>query len=238
MIDIHCHILPAIDDGPPDIEESLKMAKMAAADGVTQIVASPHYSYGRRPTSEEITYGLGILQKKVDERDIPVKLLRGADIKLTYELVEGIETNNIPTINGSRYFLLELPDIIPPNIDNFIFMAGLKEMVPIITHPERNYSLLSSPEKIGALRNSGALFQITAMSITGGFGNEIKSFSHMLLKRGFVDFVASDAHDVVRRKPILSGAYQEVSRYLREKLGERIFFQNPESVIKNGEITR
>jgi protein-tyrosine phosphatase len=238
MIDIHCHILPAIDDGPSDMEDSIRMAKMAAADGITHIAATPHFSYGLPPARKDIELSRSALEKRVNEERIPVTLLSGADIRLTYELMEGIETGDVPTINGSRYFLIELPSLMPPNLDNFIFTANLKGMAPIITHPERNYSLLESPEKIKHLRDSGALFQVTAMSITGRFGNQIRSFSHMLLKNGFVDFVASDAHSVTRRTPVLSETYVEVSQRFQEGLAERIFLKNPECVIGNKEITR
>lgn len=236
MIDIHCHILPALDDGPNDIGESMRMFKIAADDGVTHIVATPHFSYSEGPTGEDIRRSRKNLEEKVREEGIPVKLLGGADIKLTYELVEGIDRNDVITINDSRYFLLELPDVLLPNLEKFLFKAVSKGFVPIVTHPERNYGLLTSPVKMGSLRDSGTLFQLTAMSITGEFGDQIKRFSHVLLKKGFVDFIASDAHDPVRRRPVLSRAYKEVSALLGKKTARGIFFENPEAVIENREI--
>jgi len=233
VIDIHCHILPAIDDGPGDIEGSISMARIAADDGISRIVASPHFKYDERPTIGDIRRSIAMLQEKVKEQNIPVQLLCGADIRLTYELINGIEKGDIPTVNESRYFLLELPDLVPPNLDNFLFSAELRGLVPVITHPERNYSLLLSPEKIVALRGSGALFQLTAMSVTGEFGSQVKSFSHMLLKKGYADFVASDAHGSRRRRPVLSKAYREVSGILGKKNTERIFFENPSAVIED-----
>ncbi|NIO49110.1 MAG: exopolysaccharide biosynthesis protein [Candidatus Aminicenantes bacterium] len=238
MIDLHCHILPGIDDGPSDIETSIRMSKIAADDGITHIVATPHFKYNEKPTIDDIKDRLKMLEERVNKENIRVKFSSGADIGLTYELTYGIDKNEIPTINGSRYFLLELPNIIPPNLDNFLFTAELKGFVPIITHPERNYSLLSFPEKMEALRDSGALFQLTAMSITGEFGTPIKKFSQMLLKKGFIDFVASDAHSAGWRNPVLSSAYWEITELFDEDEAQRIFLKNPLAVVENREISK
>jgi protein-tyrosine phosphatase len=212
MIDIHCHILPGLDDGSSDIKTSIDMLKIAFDDGITHTTATPHFTYSGKPTIKDIHKCLELLKEKSDGENIEVKLLSGADIRLSYELIDGIARKMIPTINGSRYFLLELPDLIPPNLDKFLSTVKSNGFVPIITHPERNYSIFSSPEKTDVLRNSGALFQLTAMSITGEIGSQLKKFSHMLLKKGIVDFIASDAHDTVQRPPILSKAYREIAR--------------------------
>jgi protein-tyrosine phosphatase len=233
MIDIHCHILPGVDDGPVDLETSIRMLKTAAADGITGVVASPHFRFNGGPSSEDIHRGLAVLKEKAVEEGIPLKLYAGADIRLSPRLVEKAGRKDIPTINGSRYFLLELPDVIPPNIDRFLFDVRAKGFSPIITHPERNHGLLSRPEKIGLLRDGGAIFQVTAMSITGEFGQQIRMYSLMLLKKKFIDFVASDAHDPVVRKPVLSAAKREAARIVGEREAERIFLQNPLSVLEN-----
>ncbi len=236
MIDIHCHILPGIDDGAPDIETSLGMLKMAAADGITHIAATPHFTYSEKPTFEDIKACVKLLSERAKREDIGIKILCGADIRLTYELIHGIQNNDLPAINGSRYFLIELPDLLPPNIEDLIFEAKLKGFIPIITHPERNYSLLSSPDKADPLREAGALFQLTAMSVTGDFGSQIRKLSLFFFKKGFVDFVATDAHNVGRRPPLLSKDYREVSDIYDEKMAKQIFLENPSAVIENREI--
>lgn len=236
MIDLHCHILPAIDDGPPEIEGSLKMVRTAADDGVTHIVATPHFLYEEKQKAEEIGPSLKVLAGKVNKSGIPVTLLSGADIRLSYALLEGIKKKDVPTINKSRYFLIELPEPIPPNLAKFFSAAEMNGFVAIITHPERNSSLLASPDKIEALRDLGALFQVTAMSVTGEFGGRLKSFCQMLFRRGFADFVASDAHDPFIRKPGLSKAYKEVVGLRGQKEAETIFFENPAAVIENRAI--
>jgi protein-tyrosine phosphatase len=236
MIDIHCHILPSIDDGPSDMETSLGMSKIAASDGTTHIVATPHYRYGENPTVGEIQEAVRLLGMRIDQEGVPVRLLGGADIRLTYELLAGIEACLVPTINNTRYFLIEVPDLIPPNIEEFMFEATLRGYFPVITHPERNYTLLSAPEKIDKLRSAGALFQLTAMSITGEFGQQIKKYSQMLLRKVVVDFVASDAHSTNHRAPGLSKAYRAVSEILDRRQADRIFLENPAAVIEDREL--
>ncbi|MDP2156518.1 MAG: CpsB/CapC family capsule biosynthesis tyrosine phosphatase [Nitrospirota bacterium] len=236
MIDLHCHILPAIDDGSPDMETTMKMLDMAARDGIGHIVASPHFRHGEEPSFAQILENLRIVQEEAARRGITVKLYSGADVRLTYELFESLEREDLPSINNSRYFLLELPDLIPPHLDDFIFEAKIKGYVPIITHPERNYSLLSAFDKADALRESGALFQLTAMSITGDFGKQIRKFSLHLLKKGYVDFVASDAHSTDRRIPVLSRAYSEVTNILGADEAQKMFIDNPRAVLENREL--
>jgi len=236
MIDIHCHILPAIDDGPADLQETLEMLRIAAGDGITHIVATPHYRHGESPTAHDIGEKIALVREEMAKRSIDVELMGGADIRLTYELMEGIEKNEIPTINNSGYFLLELPDLIPPHLDAFLFEARVKGFAPVITHPERNHSLISSMEKIKMLRNAGALFQLTAMSVTGKLGRQIKKFAVQLLKNGYADFIATDAHSTKQRPPLLSKAYRETVGILGKPGADRIFIDNPKSVIENREI--
>lgn len=237
MIDLHCHILPAMDDGARDMEESLSMLKIAAEDGVTAVAATPHFHYGGADSAGEIKKGLEELRGRAGAEGIPLKLMAGADIRLTYELIDALEKRDVPTINGSRYFLLELPDLLPPNLETLLFTAEIAGFVPIITHPERNYTLLSTPDKLQALRASGALFQITAMSITGDFGTDAQMFCSMMFRKGLVDFVASDAHGRDRRRPVLSGAHREARRISRKRQVHKIFFENPEAVVADMKIS-
>jgi protein-tyrosine phosphatase len=236
LVDIHCHILPAIDDGSPDMDTTLRMLEIAERDNIGHIVASPHYRHGGVPSFGEIHGLLRTVQEEAGKKGIRVRLYSGADIRLTYELFEAIEKGEVPTINNSRYFLLELPELIPPRLDDFIFNAKIKGLVPIITHPERNYSLLSAPEKADSLKKAGTLFQLTAMSITGDFGRQIRKFSLYMLRKGYVDIVASDAHGTNRRIPVLSSAYRETADILSADSARKIFIENPKSVIENREI--
>lgn len=236
MIDIHCHILPEMDDGPVELEATMKMLSMAEDDGISHIIATPHYQCQDVPTMQDIDDRVSLVREEMDKSGLRIELLRGADVRLTYELLDCISRHALPTLNGSRYFLLELPDLLPPHFGELIFEARLKGYVPIVTHPERNYTLLASPRRSELLRESGALLQITAMSITGEFGKQIKKYALQLLKMGCVDFVASDAHSTNRRVPVLSRAYREVLELLNKEAAGKIFMENPAAVIENREI--
>jgi len=236
MIDIHCHILPDIDDGPEKIEATLEMLRIAEKDGITHIVATPHYRCQDVPTIKNIEERVSRVRREMEKDGMTISLLMGADIRLTYELISCISTGVLPSINGSRYFLLELPDLPPPHLEEFIHETRVKGYVPVITHPERNYRLLESPIRSESLRKAGALLQLTAMSITGDFGRQIRKYSLQLLKMGCVDFVASDAHGANRRVPVLSKAYHEVSSVLDRDAAQRMFVDNPKAVIEDREI--
>ena len=214
----------------------MKMLDIAARDGISHIVASPHFRQGEKPFFQDIQENLRTVQAQAVRQGSPIELYSGADVRLTYELYQSIGKTELPTINNSRYFLLELPDLIPPRIDDFIFEATVKGYVPIITHPERNYTLFASPRKSELLRESGALLQITAMSITGEFGKQTKKFALQLLNMGCVDFVASDAHGTSRRVPVLSRAYREVSKFLNQDEARKMFIENPAAVVENREL--
>ncbi|MBA4374503.1 MAG: hypothetical protein C0402_16760 [Thermodesulfovibrio sp.] len=236
MIDLHCHVLPAIDDGPQDIETSLAMLELAVSDGITHVVATPHYIFDAKISREHIDQKFSLLKDTAIVRVPGIQLFSGADIRMQYELIEAIDSHHIPTINGSRYFLIELPDPVPPNTDRLFYKAGMMKYVPIITHPERNYSLLSAPGKVDCLRNTGALFQLTAMSLTGEFGGAIQKFSHMLLKNEMVEFIASDAHNIESRPPRLSTAYRMISGLSGSRTADRLFLVNPAAVLENRQI--
>ncbi|MBI5100270.1 MAG: hypothetical protein HZB33_00310 [Nitrospirae bacterium] len=236
MIDIHCHILPGLDDGPAESDISVAMARMAMTDGITRIVATPHYRHGISPSVADIAGAVEIFRHRLKEHHIAVSVIPGADIHLTFELLRELDAQTLPSINNGSYFLLELPDMLPPNIDAIIFKARARGYVPVITHPERNYSLLMSAEKLRSLRDAGAMFQITAMSISGGFGAHIQGYAHMMLRKGYVDFVATDAHNTDVRPPILSEALRQVRALLGDAAANSIFFKNPEAVLENVEI--
>ncbi|MGC2064322.1 MAG: CpsB/CapC family capsule biosynthesis tyrosine phosphatase [Thermodesulfovibrionales bacterium] len=236
MIDLHCHVLPAIDDGPENIETSVKMLELAVSDGITHLVATPHFFFDDSISASHIDQKFRLLKEEAKLRVPGIELFSGADIRLNYELLRAIDSGHVPTINGSRYFLVELPDPVPPNTDKLLYKAGMMKFVPVITHPERNYSLLSSPEKVDTLRNTGALFQLTAMSLTGDFGGAIQKFSHGLLRKGIVEFIASDAHNTGSRPPLLSAAYKMISGLFGSKTAGRLFIGNPSAVLENRQL--
>jgi protein-tyrosine phosphatase len=232
MIDLHCHILPGIDDGPTDMAESIAMARLAADDGITTIVATPHLKDYIYPALR-IETAVGELNRQLADRDIPVKILRGADIyaMLSTSLIRDY------TINGTKYLLLEFPHThMPKDAASIIFNAMVSGLNPIITHPERNPSVVKDPDIILGLHDNGALIQITAGSLTGHFGPDAKECALYLIKKRAVEIIATDAHSINGRLPILSDGLAVAKRTVGHELAIRMVFDNPLAVISGRRI--
>lgn len=228
MIDIHCHILPDIDDGPEYLDESIEMAKIAYLDGITTIVATPHINdVLHSPTL--IQQRVNELNKKLKEKDIPLEILRGADIS---SAIAPAYLKDY-TIQGTGYLLLEFPHThLPGNAKEIVFKIIIKGYLPIITHPERNPSIIKKPEIILNLLDSNTFIQITAGSLTGEFGSEVRHCAIHLLKLGVVNFIATDAHSSSWRKPILSEGLKVAEKIMGKDKAYNLVMTNPESVIK------
>jgi len=206
------------------------MCRVAAEDGVSHLVATPHsnYSYTFDPDlNRQLLYEL---QQKVGQRP---KLLLGCDFHLSYDNIQiCLQDSRDFTINHTSYLLVELPDqFIPDNLSRVYYdiqVAGLK---PIITHPERNPLLQRKPDLLKHWVSVGCLVQVTAQSYTGGFGSRARKFSERLLDAGAVHFFASDAHDTKRRPPILSRCHQKVAEEKGKEIADLLLQNNPEAVI-------
>ncbi|GAK59747.1 PHP C-terminal domain protein [Candidatus Vecturithrix granuli] len=235
MIDLHCHILPYIDDGPETLQETLEMCRMAVADGITTIVATPHQQNGVYENSAKA------ILKKVEEvalelknTDIALELLPGADVFIDVHTGDKIAQGEIMTVNNTgRYFLLEFPaHSIPPNIEKIIFNILLKNITPILTHPERIAEVQEYPDKIYNLICSGVLSQITAMSLTGEFGPRAQKCAKILLKHHLAHIIATDAHSVAGRPPLLSKAVDMASRIVGHEEATEMVTTIPLQVIR------
>jgi protein-tyrosine phosphatase len=224
-----------MDDGPSDMEESLKMVKIAAEDGISDIFATPHVLPGTYDNRKnKISAAVERMRNLSPEA---VSIFCGADVRVAVDLLERIESGEVPTLNDTGYMLVEMPDyIVPPNVDNLIFNLRHRGIIPIITHPERHLRLMHDLPALGRLRDSGALCQITAMSITGGFGKGLRKVSMEMIKRGLVDFVASDAHDLRNRRPVLSNAYEEVKKEFGAGISDMLFFANQKKIIDAAKV--
>ncbi len=231
MIDIHCHILPSIDDGAKTIEESVEMARIAAKDGVRKIVATPHV--GENALSFEVIKDkANELNNLLIELFIPIEILPGA------EIIAGMPVEFVKkySINNNGYALIEFPHShLPHNaleILQNIIAEGLK---PVIAHPERNPSILKKPDMlINLVEETGAGVQITANSISGDFGRKTRACSQYLLKKGVVDIIASDAHSARYRTPGLFKALKTAGKLIGRNNVQKLVYDNPEAVISGG----
>ncbi len=227
MIDIHCHILPGIDDGPSDIEESIEMARIAANDGIKKIVASPHIKDTLHPVNK-IKESAGKLNNRLSELKIPVEILIGADVSL---VIKPSHINGY-TINNTRYLLIEFPHShLPKNAKGILFNLKIANYIPIITHPERNPSVIANPGLLIELKEYNTLVQITAGSLTGDFGTDKKECAIYLLNMGLVDFIATDAHSPHYRRPVLSEGLSVAEKIIGRNNALILVTSNPETII-------
>jgi protein-tyrosine phosphatase len=232
MIDIHCHPLPGVDDGAKTVDEAAEMCRMAASDGITHIVATPHcnYDYPFRPD---------VNQEKLSELQAVVgqepRLLLGCDFHLSYDNIREVTKDRGSfTVNRTRYLLVEFEDqFIPENMDHVFYDLQVAGLVPILTHPERNPVLQRKPEMVYQWVTRGCLVQVTAQSLTGRFGSTAMRLSETWLARNLVHFFASDAHDTRRRPPLLSMCYDRVTAQKGKSEAERLLQCNPAAVIED-----
>jgi protein-tyrosine phosphatase len=239
MIDIHCHILPNMDDGPESLDETLEMCRIALADGTTTVVATPHQQDGvHHNSADSILQKVHTVASFLKQSNIALELLPGADVHIEVNTGEKIMQGSIMSINNTkRYFLLEFPaHAIPPNIDKLVFNLLLKNIIPILTHPERILEVQENPNRVYDLVSIGVLSQITAMSITGGFGPIARKCAQTLLKHNLGHIIASDAHSADYRPPVLSEAVKAVSRLIGEERTMEMVTTVPLQIIRGEPI--
>jgi protein-tyrosine phosphatase len=230
MVDIHCHILPALDDGAKSLEESVAMVELAAADGTTDIVATPHANHNYPFSPDEIASKITELARATGNI---LNIHSGCDFHLSVRNIQDALTH--PTkyaINHRSYVLVEFSDsLIPPTTDEIfdrMFSAG---MVPIITHPERNRLLIDRADQIRTWVERDCLVQVTAQSLLGRFGKSAKAFCNLLMNAGLIHVVASDGHDLKSRPPVLSEAYRYVAKNYGETRANALFVTNPQAIL-------
>lgn len=217
MVDLHCHILPGLDDGSRNLEMSLEMARIAAADGITEIVATPHTADGIYDNPRrEVLAAVHALQQKVDEAAISLRIRPGAEVHLHHRLLEHVRTGTVQTIaDQGRHLLLELPRHSPisfvENVLQDLLAAGI---TPVIAHPERCDMLRDGFDRMRRWRDRHILFQVNAGSLLGHLGGKTQRVAYQMLRHGLVHVLASDGHDTGVRKPSLKEAYLHVEKHL------------------------
>lgn len=215
MIDLHCHILPGIDDGAKTIEDSVDMAREAVAEGITHILATPHYKNGHWDNEKpEILALVDELQDELDARDIPLTIFSGQEVRINGEFFDDMEQGKVQFIDeGNQYVLIEFPTpTIPEYAESLFFEMQREGITPVIVHPERNHAILKDPDKLLNFVEKGALAQLTAASYTGGFGKDIQKLSKQLIEADLVHFLASDAHNIGSRSFHMKAAYQKLEK--------------------------
>lgn len=215
MIDLHCHILPGVDDGAQTLEDSLAMAHAAVAEGITHILVTPHHQNGTFINEKnEINHHMLELQSELDARKIPITLFPGQEVRIYGELLKEIEENKIQFVDEEhQYLLIEFPTIsVPAYTENLFFELSKKKITPVIVHPERNQVFIDNPNALRPYIEKGALSQLTASSYLGKFGKKIQKVSKQMLEADLVHFIASDAHNTTSRNFLLKEAYAKLNK--------------------------
>jgi protein-tyrosine phosphatase len=230
MIDIHCHLLPGVDDGSKSWEVTLEMCRLAEEDGVTHIVATPH-------SNNEYRYDRAAHFARIEElrsRVPSMSFSLGCDFHLSYEnIADAMKHPERYAIGDTRYLLVELSEYSVFNIAQTLFHLQSSGLVTILTHPERNPVIQKDPKLLHELYDAGCLMQITANSITGFWGKTAQTMCENMLRAGMVHFIASDAHGVRSRNPRLSAARDAAARIIGREAAEKLVTGNPGAVVSN-----
>ena len=234
MVDLHHHLLPALDDGSPDLETSVAMARMAAADGITHVVCTPHASsrYIFDPALNSAK--LHELRAALAAAAIPLTLGSGCDFHMSYDNIQdALAHPEKYAINEGPYILVELPDFgLPPGLDETFYELQLAGLIPILTHPERNATVQRDPSRLINWLRSGVLNQITTSSILGHLGKTAQRLSHKLLADRWVHFLSTDAHNLTNRPPQMQEACDIVAKKYGLEYARRLCIQNPLAVFE------
>lgn len=237
MIDLHCHLLPGIDDGAQNISDSIALAKAASDSGITHVVCTPHIHEGYFDNDIDIISSTHEIFKAALVREgIPLKSYFAAEVRINPRIVTLANTKRLPFLgylNDKPVLLLELPHShIPAGTEQLINWLKKNNILPMIAHPERNREILANYSKANWLRGKGVLFQLTAGAITGTFGERVQRCVYKLLDDGFADIVATDAHNLHKRPPELAGAYTRLSKNYGNASAEDLCVNNPYEIAR------
>ena len=238
MIDVHCHVLPGVDDGSPDVATSLEFLRLAGSTGTTDIIATSHQHAGRYPNDgDTLRRAHGVLlearARAVAAGETLPEVHLGAEVHLDGDVRAALGDGSRLLLAKGPYVLLELPDTFPlAAVEDLVFRLGLDGIVTLLAHPERIGQLLRHPAQLRRLVSLGATGQLTASSIAGDFGAPCRTTSEAWLSEGLLHVVASDAHDLRRRPPRLDRARSAVDALLGEASAREIFVDRPRAILE------
>jgi protein-tyrosine phosphatase len=223
MFDLHCHLLPGIDDGPDTLSDALDLARAAVADGITHSVLTSHVDperYSNQRSNLQTAHA--DFSKHLAAEGIPLDVRLGGEARLCPELIDLIAEDQMPflgEVNGWRILLLEFPhQMIPVGSGRFIYSLLKLKIRPLIAHPERNKAVMAHPDKIHEFTDAGCWLQLTSGSLAGRFGPVAQSVAFQLVEEGWHCIAATDAHNLTSRPPLLS----EGRDVLRNRYGEAV----------------
>jgi len=236
MIDIHCHLLPGIDDGPDTMAQAIALARCAIENGITHSVVTPHIHPGRYQNDRlKIQASYLAFKEALAVENIPLQLGFAAEVRLSPEIPELLSEESIPfygEVKGEKIMLLELPHShVPPGSDRLVEWLIKNGVRPLIAHPERNKGIMANPKKIDVFRQLGCLFQVTAGSVAGNFGKLAQQCANLFLEQGLVTVLASDAHNIKYRPPKLNDGRDAAARIIGVEAAQNLVVDTPLSLV-------
>ena len=238
MIDVHCHLLPGIDDGARDMGEALAMARAAYENGIRFSIVTPHIHPGRYENSaQKISGSLSRFEVALSKAGIPLRLGMAAEVRLSPEILPMIERDQIPflgELDGYRIMLLEFPHShIPPGAEQLVEKLLAMNVRPVIAHPERNKDVMRKYSKIEPFIEMGCFLQLTASAVAGRFGKKSHKCALQLLGSDAFMMLATDAHDLKGRYPELREGYQAAVELVGPEDARKLVLDNPMAVVKS-----
>lgn len=236
FVDIHAHLLPDVDDGPPNWEISLEMLEQGERDGIEHAVCTPHIFSARDFDREPLLMArFEELVHRARQRGLSIVLYMGSEIYIQPDLQ--LHRNLSTLAQNQRYFLVEFPmNTIPDFVAKRFFDLVVDQNIPIIAHPERNGRILTKPSNALELVKRGALLQLNAGSLLGQFGNTVQRVAMQLMDANIVHVIATDAHDVTQRPFQLGAAFQLVKQKWGDQRARMLFFENPKSILSGSSL--
>lgn len=234
MIDLHCHILPGIDDGAKDIEETLEMARIAVSEGIKHIICTPHYiQYSDYYNKSQVFDLVEAVNKKLAEESIELTLSAGHEVYLTPDLPKLVQEGEVSTLNNTQYILIEFPmNDIPIYAEDVFYELKLMGLTPILAHPERYPMIIENPNLLLDYLKLGVLCQANVGSIRGFFGERVQETVIKLIEHQMIHFIATDAHTPRNRSPKVKKAFKEIES-IDAALAHELFVENSLKVYKN-----
>jgi len=236
VIDLHCHLLPGIDDGPQMLQEALEMARIAVANGITAAQVTPHLHPGRWDNDQAaISTAVDSYRAALAAAGIALEIGYAAEVRLDYGILPFIEAGRVPflgTLDGYRVMLLEFPHgYVPVGADKFVAWLLARNIRPMIAHPERNKDLMRDPAKLEPFVKEGCLVQLTADAVSGGFGEPCAARARDFLERGWVSVLASDAHDTTGRPPRIAPGRDAAANIVGAEEARRMTLDTPLRIV-------
>jgi protein-tyrosine phosphatase len=237
--DIHCHLVPGIDDGAKSLDESLAMARLAIDEGFATIICTPHQcGNNSQVTGEMIRSQVAQLQSHLNDAGIPLTVMPGADVRIEPGLVSLLQSGKVVSLaDRMRHVLLELPHEVYLPLEPLLKELRSAGMTGILSHPERNAGILARPEIMAGLVDGGCLTQVTAGSLLGTFGPASQQTAEQFVSQGLVHFIATDAHGARARRPLMKQAFEKCVHLVGEAAARQMACSHPAAVASGNDVS-